>query len=510
MRLWEISGQAKRLGSSLIVTMLLSQPALADVTAAEVWADWQTALSDMGYTINGSATQSGATLAVSDAVMSMALSNGAGEVTVTLGQITFAEKGDGSVDVTLAPQIPINVTSTPPSGGSMSMKIQLRQEMTAINVSGTPENMTTRYAGDRLEVAIVEFITDGTPNQIDTMNVVFAGLGGMTISKAGDLRQATQIANIKGLSYEIDFTDSKNENARIQMAGALSGLAFSGTSAWPKDTDVNNTVAMVANGFKADGGFFYSGGQSSYTFSDPRNGSVSGNSSSKSGALSVKIGPSGFAYAGEAAGIAAQAQMESLPFPISFGIEAAGFDVQVPIVKSDTPQDIALGVSLRDVTVSDMIWGMIDPTGQLPRDPATIAIHLSGKATVLADLANPEAFAESQAAPGALNEVNIDQLEVKIAGANLSGDGGFPLDNQDLESFGGMPKPVGLANLKLTGGNGLLDALVSIGVLPMEQAMGARMMMALFTTPGDGADTVTSQIEFKQDGQILANGQRLK
>ncbi len=40
--------------------------------------------------------------------------------------------------------------------------------------------------------------------------------------------------------------------------------------------------------------------------------------------------------------------------------------------------------------------------------------------------------------------------------------------------------------------------------------MGARMMMGLFAQPGDGPDTLVSTIEVKEDGSVLANGQRIK
>ena len=62
----------------------------------------------------------------------------------------------------------------------------------------------------------------------------------------------------------------------------------------------------------------------------------------------------------------------------------------------------------------------------------------------------------------------------------------------------------------LTGGNGLLDTLVGLGLLPEEQAMGARMMLGLFARPGDGPDTLVSTIEVKEDGSVLANGQRVR
>ena len=36
------------------------------------------------------------------------------------------------------------------------------------------------------------------------------------------------------------------------------------------------------------------------------------------------------------------------------------------------------------------------------------------------------------------------------------------------------------------------------------------MMMGLMAVPGEEPDTLNSTIEFTEDGQILANGQRIK
>ncbi|MEM1234851.1 MAG: DUF2125 domain-containing protein, partial [Pseudomonadota bacterium] len=83
-------------------------------------------------------------------------------------------------------------------------------------------------------------------------------------------------------------------------------------------------------------------------------------------------------------------------------------------------------------------------------------------------------------------------------------------NNEDLFTFGGFPAPDGAVDLRLVGGNGLIDALIQMGLLPPDQAMGARMMLGLFMTPSDGPDTLTSRIEVRPDGQVLANGQRIR
>jgi hypothetical protein len=104
----------------------------------------------------------------------------------------------------------------------------------------------------------------------------------------------------------------------------------------------------------------------------------------------------------------------------------------------------------------------------------------------------------------------VNALTLALAGARLTGGGDFTFDNDDLSTFPGMPKPTGALELELTGGNALLDTLVAMGLLPQEQAMGARMMLGMFARPGSSPDSLTSRIEVTEEGQVLANGQRLR
>jgi hypothetical protein len=111
---------------------------------------------------------------------------------------------------------------------------------------------------------------------------------------------------------------------------------------------------------------------------------------------------------------------------------------------------------------------------------------------------------------GEIHALTVNALTLAIAGARLTGAGDFTFDNADMSTFPGMPRPEGALDLQLTGGNTLMDTLVAMGLLPEEQAMGARMMLGLFARPGSGPDSLTSRIEITPDGQLLANGQRLR
>lgn len=181
----------------------------------------------------------------------------------------------------------------------------------------------------------------------------------------------------------------------------------------------------------------------------------------------------------------------------------------MPLQKSDAPADFALGVKLIDFKVSDSLWGMIDPGAALPHDPATLVLDTKGTATLTQDLTAAQGgMVEMQGPPGMLNSFDVPTLDLKIAGAELTGNGSFTFDNSDMESFAGMPAPTGKLDLKATGVNGLIDKLVSMGLIPQDQAMQGKMMMGMFAQPGDGEDTLVSTIEFK-DKKMTINGMEM-
>jgi hypothetical protein len=73
-----------------------------------------------------------------------------------------------------------------------------------------------------------------------------------------------------------------------------------------------------------------------------------------------------------------------------------------------------------------------------------------------------------------------------------------------------MPMPLGEANVTVTGANALIDGLIATGLVAEEDAMGARMMMGMFMTPGANPDELTSKIEAKEGFAIFVNGQQIQ
>ena len=194
------------------------------------------------------------------------------------------------------------------------------------------------------------------------------------------------------------------------------------------------------------------------------------------------------------------------PEPIAIGIDTFGLDFAMPIGKAEGTQPFKMQFNLTDLTMSENAWALFDPTAELPRDPATLIIDVTGEAELTEDLFN-QGVLDGRVTPGTLNAVTLNQLRLDAAGVELTGEGGFTFDNSDMSM--GFPKPLGAVDLALEGGNALMDKLVAMGLLPEDQAMGARMMMGLFAVP-DGDDRLTTKIEFREDGGLYANGQRLQ
>lgn len=496
--------------------MLLSTAAWADVTPAQVWEDWRAYMDGMGYTITADESETGGDLTISDLTIDVPMPENDGSVEVTLDTMEFRQNADGTVAVVMPENTPMTFdvkgTGDDPD---FTMGLTFTQTGHTTTVSGGENDMTTDYRADAFGLKLENLTVDGETYDSDTarFSMEASDVAMTTRMTVADIRDYTQSAKIGNITYDL-FVKSPEEQGELTMNGGVSDLTADGTGAIPLDmadpADAANTSAMLKAGFAVVGTLTAGAGNTNIEFKNPQDGDFSAQSSSEGGELKVEMGEDGLTYAGAQTGIEVSANVADLPFPIELTMERGAFNVELPSVSSEETQDFALGMTMADFTMSDMIWGIFDPNKQLPRDPATIDLDLSGKAKLLIDYMDPDAVSDMETAPGEVQALTLNTLVVDAIGARLEGQGDVEFDNTDMETYPGMPKPVGDVNLSLVGGNALLDKLVAMGFLPQDQAMGARMMMGLFAVPGSEEDTLTSKIEFTEDGQISANGQRIK
>jgi len=286
----------------------------------------------------------------------------------------------------------------------------------------------------------------------------------------------------------------------VQAAGLLTAGTFG------KFNFGMSLADQIASGLSQTADMTYGPSTMQIAFDGP-DGQFELAAAAEGGTIDIEIGEGGVIYGGASDKITAQFGGSAIPFPpLSFTMDRSESRIQLPVAPDpDNAQDFGLLTTLEGLEVDDLLWGLIDPTGQIPRDPATIVLDLGGSAILTEDFTAPD-FAENlTGAPGTLETLTLNKLLVSLAGAELTGDGDFTFNND-----GFIPMPFGTANVSLSGGNALLDTLVAMGLIPEDQAVGARLMLGLFARPGDGPDTLVSTIEMKEDGSILANGQRIR
>jgi hypothetical protein len=203
---------------------------------------------------------------------------------------------------------------------------------------------------------------------------------------------------------------------------------------------------------------------------------------------------------------------ELFPFPIVGSLGAAVGGMKFPLISSEDPQDVALRFDLGDLTVSDEIWGLFDPAGDLPRDPVSFNLDVAGTVISDVDLLNFDTL-ESQFlsvnVPVTAESITINELSIAAIGASALATGAFLMDNSDTSTFDGFPRPEGSAILNVTGANGLIDHLVALGVIGQDEAGMARLGMG-FIARATGDDAFETRVDVNAEGHVIVNGQRMR
>lgn len=492
-------------GAVCLAALLTGNAAIADVTAQQVWDDWKAQLSLYGpdsLTI-GSEDMSGDTLTVRDIALNLTEEDL--NVTAAMGDIILTEQGDGSVSVTMAESFPIVVTDD--EGVAITVLVtQSGLEMTA---SGTAEAIDYAVSADSYTVAL-DNIVDGDFTFTGDVSLTANNLTGAYTTRLGEMRDLTYEGAIESVDILVDVQLPDGSGEYITGGGKINGLNMQAEMAMPLDGAAIGANNQFADGTVISGG--YSVDSSEYVFDINADGDqAAGSFSSGAGTLTTLFSADNLAYSGRTTDVSATIVSGAAPFPIDLGLSAYGFNFEMPLSASETAQPFAFGIELADLTVSDMIWSLFDPSNVLPRDPATIRIGLTGLARPLFDVMDP---AQEQAMmnsdmPFELSEVTLSDLDISVAGASVTGDGAFTFDNSDMVTFAPLPRPEGEVSVQINGLNALLDNLVTMGLIPAEEMMAPRMMMGMFAR-STGDDQLETRLEVTGDGQVLANGQRIR
>lgn len=501
--------QRTALCGTTAIFVAVSGAAWAEVTGADVWANWKSAAESVGQTLTpGSENQAGNTLIISDLKIAMDMPEV--KLSGAISEITFKDNGDGTVAIAMSPRYTMTIDIESDDAEDATIGLTVNQEGLAMVASGTPEEITYDFLASSMKVVLDSLVVEDQSVDV-TGEIALTDMDGKYVVTAGEMTQIATDLRAAGMRIVADANEPGGDGA-FTMNLSYSDIAGSSEGSLMMMADPAMLSQALADGMNTASSMTHGAASFDVDFMDGSD-TFALNGSAATGTFDVAMSAAALSYGVSNTGLAFAMSGSDIPLPeIAAAIGEIGFSFLMPVAPSETPGDFGMGITLRDLSVSDMIWGIIDAGGQLPHDPATLIIDVAGKANWMFDIFNPEAVGNMDAEmPAELHALDVNAVQLTVAGAELTGKGGFTFDMNDLQTFDGLPAPTGALDLKLVGGNGLMDTLVAMGLLPEEQAMGARMMLGLFARPGDGEDTLTSKIEVDgATGAVSANGQRLQ
>lgn len=495
-------------GALALTTALVAGPALADVTAADVFANQQAYLGALGMTFSG--TLDGDTLR--SPKITAALPMGAGGFEITAPDITMTENGDGTVTLSYPGQMSVGFAGFVQEAGSASATLDITHDGYTVIASGNPGDVTYESSVNNLRASLGDWTATDVPS--DAVDV--------TVDVSIDEWQSTS----RVVEGNLVTVTSETQLGTTQANVAIS--TPDGVNAVTEQTNLP-TVSSVQMTLPTGGSNLLNLSQAlrdglSITLSSAGEGNSSASVTTMQGQImssdESSIGAQEFTLRFDADGLALDASaqdfamttVEPMLFPggVSVGVAQIAADWLVPVNAGSAAQPFRIGMALEGLTLGDELWAMFDPEGQLPRDPAVIAFDVSGEGVLGFDLLDFMAMANMFGPPPVtVDSVMIERAEVAAVGARATAEGALTLDWTDMMTWGGIPAPDGNVTVNVEGANGLMDKLVAMGLLQPEDTMGARMMMGMFGEPV-GDDALRAVIEVTRGGSLFVNGQQLQ
>lgn len=496
--------------SAAVMAIVAASPAAADITAPQLWDQWQAMTEGMGpevpqLTAEGE-TYQGGVLTLDGLGFTMTLPDGT--ATGRIDRVVMTEQTDGTVAIDYQGEYLLDAAVQTPEGEPIDVSLGIG--VTGLDMVATADEHATVY--DYTMAALEGNLKSLTVNGVAVPSVVRVSANSITGTytvEHGDPVTFDSAYSIEEVTALLDFSDPEDSANRVKVTAGYRDIEAGSAGAFRDMFMLGDADAMLSGDTEMSGGFSHSGGSFEVDGNSVDAGAIMMSASSAAGAMEYRLTSDTMDFSTSNTGVAAALSGDGIPMPeLTASAEELQMSLQMPLTRSDEMKDFGLLLNLGGLGVSEMLWSVLDPSGSLPRDPATLLVDLGGRMRLTADLTD-EAAMNAPVPPFDFEVLTLKDLRLAVAGAELTGVGGLDFGGAPEGALPGMPGVEGDVILKLAGGNGLVQKLVTLGLVPQTQAIGFQMMLGMFATPV-GDDVVESRIELGPDGSIIANGAQLR
>ncbi|HEX9858859.1 MAG TPA: hypothetical protein VGA75_10940, partial [Paracoccaceae bacterium] len=339
--------QWKLMGTTALAALISGNAALAEVTPEDVWAMWQDLSASYGQTITAEGeTRDGDTLLITG--LTVAMDEDEVQVDVTIDEVAFRDLGDGSVEVTMSDEYPMNITVTEPESDTPTeIEIMISHPGLALTVSGAAEEMRIDYAAPELNVALAE-VNGVDADKVDlAVDVALTGVAGSSIMKGTTDKVNSGTFAAESVGFNVTAKNAET-GGDFSMTGALADLTGSSTNSVVADMDMSDMAAALKAGFATEAAFAYGKGDYSFNFAEGEQ-TMQGVGSAESGNLSIVMNKDRLGYGGGANGVSMTMSGSEMPFPeLKISYAESAFNFLMPISKADAPGEFALLTRITD------------------------------------------------------------------------------------------------------------------------------------------------------------------
>ena len=489
-----------------------SSSALADVSALQVWEDFLRGIKSSGSTVSVIQNRSAGQIDLSDFTLRYQDPEMGLSFEMDVGQAAFVENGDGSVSINLPRQIPVTMEFRDNYSQVTSISALLEMANMRTLASGTANQITYDYSAGQVALSLQSLIGEG--ERIGADEVQFSIIANQVSSTSttfmSGLREVIGRSSIDTLELS-GMLAPQGEDFNATWVSKIHQLSFANSGQTPENVSVQELSKALQAGLNSSSVISYQSGETDIMVRTP-DGDFSGSTSSTGASSNTSMSKDGLSMTMDVSGVNFEGFASVFPLPISGQLGSFVYGLTMPVLPRSEDQAFGLRFELNDLAVPDGLWAMFDPAGQLPRDPVSLRFDVGGMVKLWMDFLDPdqlEASLDMMEVPGEVSQITLNAIDISALGAELSVQGAFDINNEDLRTFDGFPAPQGKATATLSGANALLDTLSQMGLIAGEQVMGARMFMGMFALPV-GRDKFETEVEIDAEGGVYVNQQRFQ